>query len=47
MDTWMRGGEHYWKSIENFMKQHTAGETVLQNSPTEVDGGPQLVMKEG
>ncbi|CAM6024488.1 unnamed protein product [Sphagnum balticum] len=47
MDTWMRGGEHYWKSIESFMKQHTAGETVLQNSPTEVDGGPKLVMKEG
>jgi fermentation-respiration switch protein FrsA (DUF1100 family) len=47
MDTWMRGGEHYWKSIESFMKQHTAGETILQNSPTEVDGGPQLVMKEG
>jgi pimeloyl-ACP methyl ester carboxylesterase len=47
MDTWMRGGEHYWKSIESFMKQHTAGETTLQNSPTEVDGGPQLMMKEG
>jgi fermentation-respiration switch protein FrsA (DUF1100 family) len=47
MDTWMRGGEHYWKSIESFMKQHTAGETTLQNGPTEVDGGPQLVMKEG
>lgn len=25
MDTWMQGGERYWRSIEVFMQNHAAG----------------------
>lgn len=26
MDTWLTGGDHYWKTVKQFIEQHASGE---------------------
>lgn len=37
MDTWMQGGERYWRSIEVFMQNHAAGSAASCQGYSDAD----------
>lgn len=42
MDTWLSGGDHYWKTIQQFIEQHTPEKKESESSSN--DKGNFLVI---
>lgn len=37
MDTWLTGGDHYWRRVQQFMEQHASGK-IRDESNSRNDG---------